>query len=112
MKLLGSGHRFHHGGPARRTHHVGYEGSHVMLPLVGLSLMALGLYLGVRNIDFSEVGKSALFGVVMLCVALGIAGLFGVVGAWLRSNGDETVENFCFVGAEIGVVVIYIAIFT
>ncbi len=32
MKLLGSGHRFHHGERAHRAHHVGYEGSHVMLP--------------------------------------------------------------------------------
>jgi len=112
MKLLGSGHRFHHGDSAHRAHHVGYEGSHVMLPLVGISVMALGLYLGVRNVDFSELGKSALFYIVMLCVALGIAGFFGVVGAWLRSNGDGTEENFCFVGAVIGVVVFYIAIFS
>ncbi|CAB3744584.1 hypothetical protein [Paraburkholderia rhynchosiae] len=112
MKLLRSRHRFDHGHPAHRAHHVGYEGSHVMLPLVGISLMALALYLGVRNIDFSELGKSALFDVVMLCVALGIAGLFGVLGAWLRSNGDDTEENFCFVGAVIGVVVFYIAIFS
>ena len=65
MKLLGSGHRFHHGDSAHRAHHVGYEGSHVMLPLVGISVMALGLYLGVRNVDFSELGKSALFYIVM-----------------------------------------------
>ncbi|MBW8835944.1 MAG: hypothetical protein JF605_12865, partial [Burkholderia sp.] len=82
------------------------------LPLVGISVMALGLYLGVRDVDFSELGKSTLFYIVMLCVALGIAGLFGVVGAWLRSNGDGTEENFCFVGAVIGVVVFYIAIFS
>jgi hypothetical protein len=111
MKLLGSGHRFHHENAAHRAHHVGYEGSHVMLPLVGVSLMALALYLCVRNIDFSELGKSALFDVVMLCVALGIAGLFGAVGAWLRSNADGGEEGFCFVGAVIGVVVFYVAIF-
>ncbi|HEX7934538.1 MAG TPA: hypothetical protein VF573_15870 [Paraburkholderia sp.] len=112
MKLLGSGHRFHHGDSAHRAHHVGHEGSHVMLPLVGISLMALGLYLAVRNIDFSELGKSALFDVVMLCVALGIAGLFGFLGAWLRSNGDDAEEGFCFIGAVIGVVVFYVAIFS
>ena len=73
MKLLRSGNPFRH---AHHAHHVGYEGSHVMLPLVVISVMAIGLYFGVRNIDFSELGKSALFYVVMLSVALGIAGLF------------------------------------
>jgi hypothetical protein len=109
MKLLRSGHQLRH---THHAHHVGYEGSHVMLPLVVISLMALGVYFGVRNIDFSELGKSALFDVVMLCVALGIAGLFGVVGAWLRSNGDDANEGFCFVGALIGTVVFYVALLT
>jgi hypothetical protein len=109
MKLLRSGHQLRH---AHHPHHVGYEGSHVMLPLVVISLMAVGVYFGVRNIDFSELGKSALFDVVMLCVALGIAGLFGVVGAWLRSNGDDANEGFCFVGALIGTVVFYVALLT
>jgi hypothetical protein len=86
MKLLRSDHPLRH---THHAHHVGYEGSHVMLPLVVISLMAMALYFGVRNIDFSELGKSALFGVVMLCVALGIAGLFGVVGAWLRSSSSD-----------------------
>jgi hypothetical protein len=113
MKLLRSRHQLdHQAHHAHHAHHVGYEGSHVMLPLVIISLMALGLYFGVHNIDFSELGKSALFGVVMLCVALGIAGLFGVVGAWLRSSGDDADEGFCFVGALIGTVVFYIAVLT
>jgi hypothetical protein len=91
--------------------HVGYEGSHVMLPLVILSLMALALYLGVKRVDISELGRSALFYVVMVFVALGIAGLFGVVGGWLRSRTtDAAPEGFCFVGALIGAVVFYIAL--
>ncbi|CAE6835526.1 hypothetical protein R69927_06369 [Paraburkholderia domus] len=108
MKLLGSDNRVRH---VLHSHHVGREGSHVMLPLVGISLMALALYFGVRDIDFSELGKNALFDVVMVCVALGIAGLFGAVGAWLRSNGDDADEGFCFVGAVIGAVVFYVALF-
>ncbi|MGE8165695.1 hypothetical protein ACQKRQ_36850 [Paraburkholderia sp. NPDC080076] len=107
MKLLRSGNPFRH---AHHAHHVGHEGSHVMLPLVVISVMAIGVYVGVRNIDFSELGKSALFYVVMLSVALGIAGLFGVVGAWVRSNGDDAEEGFCFIGALIGAVVFYVAI--
>ena len=107
MKLLRSVNPLRH---AHHAHHVGYEGSHVMLPLVVISVMAIGLYFGVRNIDFSELGKSALFYVVMLSVALGIAGLFGVVGAWVRSNGDDAEEGFCFIGALIGAVVFYVAI--
>ncbi|MDR6408758.1 UNVERIFIED_ORG: putative membrane protein YeaQ/YmgE (transglycosylase-associated protein family) [Burkholderia sp. 1595] len=109
MKLLRSGNQLR---PAHHAHHVGYEGSHVMLPLVVFSLMAVSLYVGVRNIDFSELGKTALFYIVMACVALGIAGLFGVVGGWLRSNGEDTEEGFCFIGAVIGAVVFYVAVFT
>jgi uncharacterized membrane protein YeaQ/YmgE (transglycosylase-associated protein family) len=111
MKLLRSGHQLHQ---ARHAHHVGHEGSHVMLPLVVISLMAVCVYFGVRGIDFSEVGKDALFDVVMLAVALGIAGLFGFVGAWVRSSADDTAEGegFCFVGALIGAVVFYVALFS
>jgi hypothetical protein len=101
----------HDSHTGHRVHHVGHEGSHVMLPLVVLSVMALALYFGVRQIEFSELGRSALFDVVMVCVALGIAGFFGVVGAWLRSNGDEAEEGFCFVGALIGTIVFYVALF-
>ena len=92
-------------------HHVGHEGSHVMLPMVVLSLMAIGVYYAVRSLDISELGRDALFDVVMVFVALGIAGLFGVVGAWLRSRGDEAEEGFCFVGALIGAIVFYVALF-
>ncbi|NYH27389.1 hypothetical protein [Paraburkholderia bryophila] len=111
MRLLRSDNELHHG---HHAHHVGCEGKRVMLPLVVISLMAIGLYYGVRGIDFSELGRSALFDVVMLCVALGIAGLFGVVGAWVRSNGDDAGEGegFCFVGALIGAVVFYVALFS
>lgn len=109
MKLLRTGHQLRH---AHHAHHVGREGSHVMLPLVVISVMAIALYVGVRNIDFSELGRSALFDVTMLCVALGISGLFGVVGAWVRSAGDDAGEDFCFVGALIGAVVFYVALFS
>jgi len=101
------GHDHHHG------RHVGHEVSHVMLPLVVLSIMALALYVGVRGIRFSELGRTALFYVVMVFVTLGIAGLFGFVGGWLRSrtSADDAPEGFCFVGALIGAVVFYVALF-
>lgn len=102
-------HKWHHG--AHHPHHLGYEGSHVMLPLVVLSVMALGVYYGVRQADLLEISRSALFDVAMVFVALGIAGLFGVVGAWLRQDSDRQCEGFCFVGALIGTVVFYIALF-
>lgn len=94
----------------RRPHHLGYEGWHVMLPLVVLSLMALGVYYGVRRADLLEISRNALFDVAMVFVALGIAGLFGVVGAWLRRDASENCEGFCFVGALIGAIVFYIAL--
>jgi hypothetical protein len=114
MKLLRTSHPLRHAHHAHHAHHVGREGRHVMLPLVVISVMAIALYAGVHNIDFSELGRSALFDVTMLCVALGIAGLFGVVGAWVRSSGDDADEGegFCFVGALIGAVVFYIALFS
>lgn len=84
-----------------------------MLPMVVLSIMAVALYFAVQRVDILELGRSALFDVVMVFVALGIAGLFGVAGAWLRSRTtDETPEGFCFVGALIGAVVFYIALLT
>ncbi|CAB3797577.1 hypothetical protein LMG28688_04554 [Paraburkholderia caffeinitolerans] len=84
-----------------------------MLPMVVLSIMAVALYFAVRHVDILELGRSALFDVVMLFVALGIAGFFGVAGAWLRSRTtDESPEAFCFVGALIGAVVFYIALLT
>ncbi|HTR07156.1 MAG TPA: hypothetical protein VMJ11_10965 [Paraburkholderia sp.] len=93
--------------------HVGYEGSHVMLPMVGLSIMAVVLYIAIKRVDIIEIGRSALFDVVMVFVALGIAGLFGVVGAWLRSRTtDDPPEGFCFCGALIGALVFYIALLT
>ncbi|MGN6650439.1 hypothetical protein [Trinickia sp.] len=107
MKTVKWGHHRPH-----RAHHLSYEGSHVMLPLVGLSLMALAVYYIVRRLDWLELGRSALFDVVMVFVALGIAGLFGVAGAWLRSDGDGKDEGFCFVGALIGATVFYIALLT
>ena len=93
-----------------REHHIGHEGSHVMLPMVVLSLMAMGVYYCVQYIDFSELGRTALFYVVMVFVALGVAGLFGVVAAWLHSRGDGAEEGFCFVGALIGAIVFYVAL--
>jgi hypothetical protein len=92
-----------------REHHIGHEGSHVMLPLVVLSLIAVGVYCGVRNLEFSDLGRTALFYVVMVFVALGVAGLCGVVAAWLRSNGDDRQEGFCFIGALLGAIVFYFA---
>ncbi|PXW17478.1 hypothetical protein [Paraburkholderia caballeronis] len=92
---------------------IGHESSHVMLPLVVLSIMALALYLGVRRIDISDLGRTALFYVVMVFVTLGIAGLFGFVGAWLHSRTtDAAPEGFCFIGALIGAVVFYVALLT
>jgi hypothetical protein len=96
----------------RHVHHLGHEGSHVMVPLVVLSLMAVSVYFGVRSIEFSELGRTALFYVVMVFVALGVAGLFGAVAAWLHSNGDDTHEGFCFIGALVGAIVFYIAMLT
>lgn len=107
MKTVKWGHHRPH-----RAHHLSYEGSHVMLPLVGLSLMVLALYYIVRRLDWLELSRSALFDVVMVFVALGIAGLFGVVGAWLRTDGDGKNEGFCFVGALIGAAVFYLALLT
>lgn len=96
--------------PPHRPHHLGYEGSHVMLPLVVLSLMAIAVYYIVSRMDLLEISQSAVFDVVMVFVALGIAGLFGVVGAWLRSDDNGRSEGFCFVGALIGALVFYIAL--
>jgi hypothetical protein len=111
MKINKLPHWMHTSHRPHPPHHLGYEGSHVRLPLVGLSAMAVGLYYLVRHTDLLEISRTTLFYVAMVFVALGIAGLFGVVGAWLRYGADEESEGFCFIGALIGAVVFYIALF-
>ena len=95
-----------------RSHRLGYEGRHVMLPLTVLSLMALAVYIGTRSFNMLVISRNALFYVVMAFVALGIAGLFGMVSAWLHSEHEnkDTNEGFCFVGALIGALIFYIAL--
>ncbi len=112
MKIDKLPHWIHRSQRAHPPHHLGYEGSHVMLPLVGLSVMAVGLYYFVRHLDLLEISRSTLFDVAMVFVALGIAGLFGAVGAWLRYGADEESEGFCFLGAVIGAIVFYLALFS
>ncbi|MFP3740453.1 hypothetical protein SB860_37080, partial [Burkholderia sp. SIMBA_019] len=60
-----------------------------------------------------ELGRSAIFDVVMVFVVLGGASFFGVVSCILRrgpSSEDGQNEGFCFVGALIGAIVFFAAI--
>lgn len=95
---------------AAHRHHFSHEGSHVMLPLVVLSMMALVVYYVVRRIDLLDISRTTLFYVVMVFATLGIAGMFGLIGGWLRSGTDDESERFCFVGALIGAMIFYIAL--
>ena len=71
MKLLGSGSHVRH---VLHGHHVGREGSHVMLPLVGICLMALALYFGVRGIEgkLGAIRYARKRGVPLLGLCLGL----------------------------------------
>lgn len=98
------------GGSARR---VSREGVRVMLPLVALSLLAIGVYSMVHSLGIEDLGRNALFDVVMAFVAPGIAGLFGFVGGLFpKRQGEWESEGFCFFGAVIGAVVFFVSMLT
>jgi len=91
------------------------EARKVWLPLILLSISASAVWLLQRDIRMEELGRSALFGVVMTFAVLGVTALAGIVGCAIanRVRAQETDlstgEGYCFVGAVIGAVVFFVA---
>lgn len=91
------------------------EARRVWLPLVFLSMLAGAVWLLQRDLQMEELGRSALFDVVMTFAVLGVTGFAGIAGCAIanRMRGREadssTGEGYCFVGAVIGTVVFFVA---
>lgn len=91
------------------------EARRVWLPLIVLSVLAAAVWLVQRDLRMEELGRSALFDVVMLFAVLGATACAGVIGSAIasRARAQETDlptgERYCFVGAVIGAVVFFVA---
>jgi hypothetical protein len=91
------------------------EARRVWLPLILLSISAAAIWLLQRDLRMEELGRSALFDVVMTFAVLGATAFAGVVGCAIASRAQEeesdfsTGEGYCFVGAVIGAVVFFVA---
>jgi hypothetical protein len=97
----------------RLTHKLSSDERRVMLPLLLLSIVAVAVYLLIRDWRMEELGRSAIFDVVMVFVVLGGAAFFGVVSCLARREqraDDSPNEGYCFLGALIGAAVFYIAV--
>ena len=91
------------------------EARRVWLPLIFLSILAAVVWLLQRDVHMEELGRSALFDVVMTFAVLGATAFAGVVGCAIASRARaqeadlSTGEGYCFVGAVIGAVVFFFA---
>lgn len=85
--------------------------SRVMLRLVGLSILAIAVCYVAGDLDIGYLARSVLFDVVMAFVALGVAGLFGLIGGLVQTNHeDQHCESFCFVGAVVGATLFFFCV--
>jgi hypothetical protein len=98
---------------SRLTHKLSSDERKIMLPLLVVSILALAVYLLLCDWRMEELGRSAIFDVVMVFVVLGGAAFFGVASCILRrGQGSEEGQNegYCFIGALIGAIVFFAAI--
>ncbi len=91
------------------------EARRVWLPLILLSISALAVWLLLSDERIEELGRSAIFDIVMTIAVLGATALAGIVGCAIASHAraQETDlpagEGYCFVGAVIGAVIFFFA---
>lgn len=96
-------------------HESNREARMVWLPLVFLSMLAGAVWMLQRDLEMEELGRSALFDIVMTFAVLGMTGFAGIAGCVIASRmrgreaGAPTGEGYCFVGAVIGTVVFFVA---
>lgn len=98
---------------SRLTHKLFSDERKIMLPLLVVSILALAVYLLLRDWRMEELGRSAIFDVVMVFVVLGGAAFFGVASCILRrgqSSEEGQNEGYCFIGALIGAIVFFAAL--
>jgi uncharacterized membrane protein YedE/YeeE len=97
----------------RLAHKLSRDERRVMLPLLLLSIATVAGYLLICDWQMEELGRSTIFGVVMIFVVLGGAAFFGVVSCLARRErraDDSPNEGYCFLGALIGAAVFFIAV--
>ncbi|MEX3958903.1 hypothetical protein [Trinickia sp. EG282A] len=91
------------------------EARRVWLPLILLSISAVAVWQLLSDVRIEELGRSAIFDIVMTIAVLGAAALAGIVGCAIASHAraQETDlsagEGYCFVGALIGAVIFFFA---
>jgi hypothetical protein len=91
------------------------EARRVWLPLLLLSVSAAAAWLLLSDLRMEELGRSAIFDVVMTFAVLGATAFAGLIGCAIagRARAQETDlptgEGYCFVGAVIGAVVFFLA---
>ncbi|TDN59272.1 hypothetical protein [Paraburkholderia sp. BL10I2N1] len=98
---------------SRLTHKLSGDERRIMLPLLLLSILAMVVYLLAREWRMEELGRSAIFDVVMIFVVLGGAAFFGVASCIVRrghSAEEGQNEGYCFLGALIGAIVFFVAV--
>src|ERR1700694_3313854 len=100
----------------RLTHKLSDDARRIMLPLLLMSMLAVTVYLllqDVREWRMGELCGSVVSGVLMIFVVLGVVSFFGLVGCLAKRREDakaEQTEGYCFFGALIGAVVVFLAI--
>jgi hypothetical protein len=90
------------------------EARRVWLPLLLLSVAAAAVWVLQRDVRMEELGRSALFDIVMTFAVLGATALAGIIGCAIagrmraKETDSSTSEGYCFVGAVIGAIVFFI----
>jgi hypothetical protein len=97
----------------RLTQKLSRDERRVMFPLLLLSIVVVAVYLVLRDWRMEELGRSAIFDIVMIFVVLGGASFFGVASCLTRRGQraeDGQSEGYCFLGALLGAIVFFVAL--
>jgi hypothetical protein len=91
------------------------EARRVWIPLLLLSIAAVAAYRLLSDLNMEELGRSAIYDVVMTFAVLGLTAVGGILGCLVagrvrdKDMQESADEGYCFVGAVIGTVVFFVA---
>lgn len=97
----------------RLTQKLSGDERRVMFPLLLLSIVVAAVYVALRDWRMEELGRSAIFGIVMIFVVLGGAAFLGMASRLARRGPcaeEGQSESYCFLGALLGAVVFFVAL--